>query len=166
MIRTAILNDIPEILELTRACAAELCSRGIFQWNENYPNSRVFTNDVARKELYVFHNPGKILGCITLTELEDAEYAEVSWPVAEGRHLYVHRLAVHPLYQGKGIASQLMRFGETLAREQGYDSVRLDTFSKNTRSNALYQGRGYQACGTIQLPEQSAYPFNCYELPL
>lgn len=165
MIRAANFADIPEILKLTLACGKDLSSRGIDQWNEHYPNRKVFENDVLRNELYVMEKKS-LLGCIVLTELKDAEYGTVQWVTGESRHLYVHRLAVHPAAQGRGIGRHLMDFAEQWGRKEGYSSIRLDTFSLNPRSNALYRNRGYLACGTIQLPAQSDIPFNCYELPL
>lgn len=166
MIRPANLDDIPQILSLTRACAAHLVASGIYQWNETYPNREVFLNDVEREELYVLTDKGTLQGCIVPTVIKDEEYESVDWIVPEGKHLYIHRLAVHPSYQGKGLAGKLMDYAETLGRESHFDSIRLDTFSRNPRSNALYQRRGYIRCGDIHLPKQSKLPFHCYELAL
>lgn len=166
MIRPAKIDDIPYILELTRACAADLRASEIFQWNDAYPSREIFENDLQREELYVLTGNGEIRACIVVTSTKDEEYEEIAWTVPEGRHVYIHRLAVHPNLQGNGLAGKLMDFAEQKASEAGCDSVRLDTFSQNPRSNALYQRRGYVRCGHIFLPLQSDLPFHCYELPL
>ena len=75
----------------------------------------------------------------------------------------MHRLAVHPEQQGKGIARELMDFGEQLARKNNYLSVRLDTFSKNPRNNRFYTARDYKKVGEVFFKQKSPHPFYCYE---
>lgn len=166
MIRKAKLPEIPEILELTKACAEEMASRGIYQWNESYPSRSVLENDVDRGELYLLENSKSLLGIIALTPLMDEEYKGVSWLTPNHKNLYVHRLAVDPKYQGLGHAQQLMSFAETYAREGNFTSIRLDTFSKNPRNQRFYEQRGYTRLGNVYFPNQSEFPFYCYELVL
>jgi ribosomal protein S18 acetylase RimI-like enzyme len=166
MIRKAKLPEIPEILELTRDCAKEMASRGIYQWNEYYPSQKVLENDVARGELYLLESTEGLLGIIALTTLMDEEYRGVSWLTPDKGNLYVHRLAVHPKYQGLGYAQQLMSFAESYAREGNFKSIRLDTFSKNPRNQKFYEQRGYSRLGKVYFPNQSEFPFYCYELVL
>ncbi len=162
MIRTAKLQDIPHILTITRACAVHMAKKGIFQWNEHYPNAEAFGKDVARGELFVLEDD-KVIGCITISTLMDKEYDIVEWLTANGNNLYVHRLAVHPSSQGKGHAQQLMGFAEAYALENNFTSIRLDTFSQNQRNQHFYEQRGYQRLGSIYFPMQSEHPFYCYE---
>ena len=166
MIRNAKLPEIPEILELTRACGKEMASRGIFQWNELYPSHAVLEKDVERGELYLLEKSGGLIGIIALTSIMDEEYQSVSWLTPDQNNLYVHRLAVDPEYQGLGYAQQLMTFAEAFAREGKYISIRLDTFSQNPRNQKFYEQRGYSRLGDVYFPNQSEYPFHCYELVL
>ena len=96
----------------------------------------------------------------------DEEYIPIEWLTKNDNNLYIHRLAVDPEYWGKGYAQQLMNFAEDYARKNNYESVRLDTFSQNTRNQKFYETRGYQRLGNIYFPKQSEYPFYCYELIL
>ncbi len=48
MIRKATLSDIDEIIKITKACAKFMINQKIFQWNEHYPNTSAFKNDVFR----------------------------------------------------------------------------------------------------------------------
>jgi ribosomal protein S18 acetylase RimI-like enzyme len=100
---------------------------------------------------------------IVLTEIEDVEYKTVQWLTTNIRNLYVHRLAVKPVFQGKGYAQQLMQFAESYAKENNYVSIRLDTFSKNERNQQFYEKRNYIKLASIYLPNQSEFPFYCYE---
>lgn len=166
MIETAELSQIEQILAITKACGEKMQAEGIFQWNETYPNSEAFRKDIERGELYVFISEKVIVGCIVISTKMDEEYKTVEWLTQTSKHYYIHRLAVHPNYQGKGIARNMMDFAENLGVKNNIASVRLDTFSQNFRNQKFYEARGYKRLGNIYFPKQSEFPFYCYELPL
>ena len=165
MIRKATLLDLNSILKITTACAEHMNNQGIFQWNEHYPNKQAFENDIKCSDLYVFEHEDVCVGCMAITTVKYAEYKPIKW-LTEDTNIYIHRLAVHPTFQGKGIAQQLMAFAENYAKTEGYHSVRLDTFSKNKRNQKFYEIRGYKRLGNIYFPKKSQDPFFCYELIL
>ena len=166
MIRTAKLVEIPQILELTKACGEHLVNQGIYQWNEHYPTEEAFKADIAREELYVLFEKETLIGVIALSTFMDPEYESVSWLSPNENNLYVHRLAIAPAYQGKGFAQKLMSFAEAYARSLHYTSIRLDTFSQNKRNQVFYEKRGYTRLEEVYFPMQSDLPFYCYELIL
>ena len=163
MIRKAVSQDIPHIKKITEACARHMIAQGIFQWNENYPDLAVLTKDVKEGTVYVVEMQEKIIGCVMFSMVMDNFYKDIAWLTPNAKQLYVHRLAVHPEVQGKGIARSLMDFGEQLARENECLSVRLDTFSKNPRNNRFYKARKYQHVGEVFFDQKSPHPFYCYE---
>ena len=166
MIRKATKQDIAAILEITKACAAFMIKKNIFQWNENYPNRLAFKNDIERGELYVLENQSILIGCIVISSLMDKEYQETQWLTPNKNNIYIHRLAIHPNQQAKGYAQKFMNFAEEFAKENNYNSIRLDTFSQNKRNQKFYELRNYKRLGNIYFPKQSNYPFYCYELIL
>ncbi len=166
MIELAKISEIPDILKLTNACRLYMEANGIYQWTTEYPNEKQFITDVERKELYVLKLNEALIGCIVLSVVMDEEYKSVSWSTKNDANLYIHRLAVHPEYQGQGFARQLMDFGENHARNKQFNSVRLDTFSQNKRNQHFYEKRGYLKLENIYFPKQSKHPFHCYELIL
>lgn len=166
MIRRAKILEIPEILAITKAGAENMVRRGIFQWNEHYPSKKVFEKDIERADLYVLETDGRIMGTIVISTYMDEEYSHVDWLTPAKDNIYIHRLAVHPDFQGKGFARKLMDFAENYALEKGCPSIRLDTFSQNLRNQRFYEARGYQKLGDIFFPKQSEHPFHCYELVL
>ncbi len=165
MIRKALLSDLASTHQLTQACAKEMISGGIYQWNEHYPTRERLQKDVELQELYVLEKED-IIGIVVLTKVMDEEYVPVEWLTQNDDNLYIHRLAVDPKYWGQGYAQQLMDFAEAYAQQHGYASVRLDTFSENHRNQKFYETRGYQRLGNIYFPKQSDAPFYCYELVL
>lgn len=166
MIRYANVSEIPDILHIARRCAALMAKNGIYQWNEAYPSMDIFENDIERNELYILKQSNKIVGTIVISTFMDDEYVPVQWLTPNSKNAYVHRLAVDPELQGKGFAQKLMDFAEARSREDGFASVRLDTFSQNKRNQKFYEKRGYQKLEDIYYPKQSEHPFHCYELVL
>ncbi|MGY8919570.1 MAG: GNAT family N-acetyltransferase [Flavobacteriales bacterium] len=167
MIREATVDDLDAILKITKSCAKKLVSKNIFQWNEYYPNRNVFENDLYNKWLYVTVKENKVIGSICVSDLIDDEYATVKWLTPNNNNnIYIHRLAVDPDYQGVGYAQKMMSFAEEFAKKNKYKSIRLDTFSKNMKNQKFYKQRGYKKLGEIFFPNQSMYPFYCYELLL
>ncbi|WP_027127629.1 GNAT family N-acetyltransferase [Gelidibacter mesophilus] len=166
MIRKATSSDIQSILSLTKACARSMISNGIYQWNEHYPNATAFEKDIDRDELYVLTNENTIVGTIVISTFMDDEYLPIKWLTPNDKNLYIHRLAVHPDYQGLGYAQKMMDFAEDYGKTNGYDSIRLDTFSKNERNQKFYEVRGYKRLGSIYFSKQSEHPFYCFELLL
>ncbi len=166
MIRNATKEDIDCILKITKQCAIFMIQKGILQWNEHYPNRQAFEKDVEKRELYVLEKENSVIGCIVISTFMDEEYIPIKWLTSNENNIYIHRLALHPEHQGNGFAQQLMSFAETFAKEHGYTSIRLDTFSQNNRNQKFYEQRGYQRLGNINFPKQSEFPFYCYELVL
>ena len=138
-------------------------SRGIFQWDENYPSQEAFQRDIHAGELWTLALDGAIRGCVVVSKQMDPEYETVGWLTPNHNNRYIHRLAVHPDFQGKGYARALMDHAEALAASEGAASMRLDTFSRNHGNQKFYEQRGYQRLGAVYFPKQSTYPFYCYE---
>lgn len=166
MIRKATTIDIDTILELTKSCANHMISNGIFQWNAYYPNRAAFISDADLGELFLLEIDNSILGCIVISTFMDEGYIPIKWLTANENNVYIHRFAVHPNHQGQGFGKQLMDFAESESKRNNFDSIRLDTFSKNKRNQKFYEARGYKRLGTINFPKQSEFPFYCYELIL
>ena len=167
MIVAGVSGDEQEIIAMTKLCAADLITKGISQWDENYPDLNTIQTDIHRGELFKYVLDDSIVGIVVLNESQDPEYNELNWitPV-HSRNLVVHRLAVHPEHQGKGIARKLMDFAEKKAKHDGYDSIRLDTFSQNKRNQKFYDNRSYQRTGEVYLSYRDDFPYIGYELIL
>lgn len=162
-ITKANIQDLDIIHQLTKSCAQELISKGIFQWNEHYPSKEVLKLDIELQQLYKMSFQNEIIGIIVLSDIQDEEYKKVKWLSPTSKNVYVHRLAIHPNFQKRGFTKMLMDYAEAFAQKNNYVSVRLDTFSKNTRNQLFYEKRGYKRLENIFFPKQSEFPFYCYE---
>jgi len=162
-IRKSSKKDLEQLYAITKSCAKELIKKGIFQWSELYPSKEVLQNDIDLGQIWKLVVQKKCIGIIVLTEIEDKEYHPVKWLTINSKNLYIHRLAILPSFQGKGYAKKLMDFAEDYALENNYNSIRLDTFSKNKRNQNFYEKRNYKRLENIYFENQSKFPFYCYE---
>ena len=167
MISLGEVEEIDEIIALTKACGLHMRQNGIDQWDENYPDRVSIQQDLETKTLFAYRENDTILGIVVLNENQDEEYAEINWSTNDfDRNIVVHRLAVLPNQQGKGIARKIMDFAEQYAAEHQYDAIRLDTFSQNPRNQKFYTNRGYTDLGPVYLKYKKDHPYFCYELIL
>jgi ribosomal protein S18 acetylase RimI-like enzyme len=162
-IELAVISNLDRVKEIAESCATDMINRNIFQWNEKYPSKKIFKEDIESNSLYLAKINQEIVGCIMLSENKDDVYKDIKWLSEDNINLYIHRLAVHPQFQKKGIGKKMMDFAEKYAKSNNYESVRLDTFSKNKRNNIFYENRGYIKLGNVYFPKQSRFPFHCYE---
>ena len=162
-IELATQNELDRVKEIAEACAKNMIENNIFQWNDKYPSREIFKEDIKNKSLYVSKINQKIVGCIMFSSSKDDVYNTVNWITQDECNLYIHRLAVHPIFQKRGIARKMMDFAEDFAKSNNYISIRLDTFSQNPRNNKFYKSRGYKKLDDVYFPKQSEFPFHCYE---
>lgn len=155
-IRKAMSNEIGEIMELTAKCVQVMQAGGSDQWDDSYPNREIISSDIEQGTLYVCIDNDAIAGILVLDENQSELYHNIQWVQEQGPHLIMHRLAVHPEVQGKGIARKLIAFAEEHATISGYTSIRLDTYTKNTRALAIYPNLGYERRGEIFFPGREA----------
>ncbi len=157
--------DIPGIMDLISACVKHMELSGIFQWNTDYPNLKVISEDVESGCLYMIKNGFGYVAIVALNEIQPEEYAGIRWQHSSDRSIVVHRLAVHPSFQGMGAAKKLMLHAEQLARGLRLPSIRLDTYSSNKKAVSLYERLGYSMTGQVYFPGREL-PFFCMEKTL
>lgn len=162
IIRKGHVSEIAEIMELIARCIQVMREGGSDQWDERYPNAEVIGSDIAAGTLFVLDDGGAVSGIIVLDENQAEEYDAIDWSERQGPQLIMHRLAVHPQTQGRGVARQLIAFAERHAAEGGYASIRLDTYAKNERALRLYPSLGYEPRGEVYFPHRET-PFPVFE---
>ena len=137
-------------------------SVGNFQWDSSYPNSQVFESDIATNQLWVAELYGNIAGIAAITTNQEPEYANADWDITE-RAIVIHRLAVDPDYQGRGVAAALLEQAEKVAAGHGIHVLRVDTNSNNQATQILFPKAGYKYAGSISLTFRPGMQFYCYE---
>lgn len=156
------LKELKEVKQFYSEITADLREKGIYQWDQFYPNRFIIKADLKKGTLFGILNGNKVIGTVVIDSDESKKYLEIKWNDVKGRPLVIHRLAVHPQYQGKGYGKQLLQFAEEYAIELGYSSIRLDVYSQNEGALKMYERAGYQERGIIRFPFRSI-PYKCFE---
>jgi GNAT superfamily N-acetyltransferase len=162
MIKSTDITDLPQILEVLEEVKQYMFSQGIDQWDESYPNKDIISNDIKKKQAYIYTENEQILAYMVLNEEYDIEYDDLNWNTPTP-FVVIHRLFVKPTAQGKGISSQMIQYAEEYAKKNKYASIRFDAYSLNNTANAVYLKKGYTLVGTVQFRKGV---FNCYEKTL
>ncbi|WP_080055913.1 GNAT family N-acetyltransferase [Spirosoma aerolatum] len=161
-IRPATLTDLPNLLVLLKRVVPLMHETGNFQWDEQYPNATVFTQDIEKGQLWVAEIDGQIAGVAALTEDQEPEYAQVGFDLSQ-RAVVTHRLAVDPTFRGQGVAAALLTQAEQLAIDRGIEFLRIDTNSENQSTQKLFPKAGYVYAGEITLSFRPGLRFLAYE---
>ncbi|WP_338868242.1 GNAT family N-acetyltransferase [Spirosoma sp. SC4-14] len=164
-IRLATITDLPALLNLVKRVVPLMHQSGNFQWDTQYPNETVFSQDIAKAQLWVADIDGHLAGVAAMTEDQEPEYAQVGFDLNQ-RAVVTHRLAVDPSFQGRGIAAALLTQAEQLARDRGVQFLRIDTNSENQVTQKLFPKMGYQFAGEITLSFRPGLRFLAYEKQL
>ncbi len=160
-LRLADYNDVPGIMGVISKVIPLLAATGNNQWDDTYPNAKVFKADIANGELWVCEANGSITGVAAITTDQELEYARI-WNINETA-VVVHRLAVSPQHRGLGIAKLLMEKADIIAIERGIFILRIDTSAANNAAQKLFTDAGYTYSGEIPLASRPGMRFYCYE---
>ena len=74
MIRKAKISDVGTIMSIINETVKEMKSYGNTQWDDNYPNSETFINDIKNDSLYVYEEDNNIKGFICIDCNQAKEY--------------------------------------------------------------------------------------------
>ena len=162
IIRKANITDIGSIMLMYKSCVKGMLKNGIDQWDENYPNSDIIREDIKARTYFIAEENGEIIGGINIDENQDKTYLTLHWADKTNQFLVVHRLAVIEEKWGDGIGKELMLFVEQIVAEEGYQSIRLDTYSGNPKAMEFYRKLGYKERGTIDLKAEKD-KYYCFE---
>jgi putative acetyltransferase len=103
---------------------------------------------------------GFLLGRIGSQAVACGAYRPLAPGVAE-----IKRMFVALEHRGRGYSKSMLTTLERMARENGYETVRLETRPKQAAAIALYEGLGY-----VRIPNYGMYEGKqdclCYEKPL
>lgn len=156
--------DLIEILYLLRVCILDMNNKGMKHWNSAYPGAELIKKDLESGHIFLLKDKRVCKGMVTLSEEEPEEYNQVSFN-GPAKPLFMHRMAVHPRWQGMGIGKKMVAFSQEYAKLRGYDSLRLDVFTPAESARKLYESSEFKKMGTFQAGHQ-AIPYVCYEKKL
>ena len=148
MIKKAVIRDLDAVdclyQEIHDAESAGLITTG---WIRGvYPIKATAEAALARGDLFVLEEDGRILGSGMINRLQADAYEGAPWKcqVPDDQVCVLHTLAISPAAQGKGYGREFIRFYEAYARHHGCTELRIDTNERNLAARAMYSKYGYQ----------------------
>jgi mannose-6-phosphate isomerase len=163
--RKADEQDLLALCRLFESGVRAMEEQGLDQWRWGiYPSEAVLTEDVAQGSIYVLEDEGELAAAFVINGDQDPQYKTLCWHFGV-RPAVLHRLVVDPTRQRRGVGRESMAHVMRLAREMGCDSLRLDTYLKNERALALYDGLGMRRVGQVSFDFRPTR-FQCFEMPL
>lgn len=123
-------QDLSDIISIISECTELMKSQGILQWDEYYPTIDIVENDIEDGSCYVMKHNNRCVACVAINEEEEEGLNRIVSSTKEGKRLAIHRLCVHPNFQGKGIAKTILKFIEEFCNTNAYDFIRLDATVK------------------------------------
>ena len=153
MIRKATAKDIDAVEKLYDAIhTAEENGKQTIGWIRGiYPVRKTAEMALARDDLFVLEDDGKICGTGILNKIQVDSYAEGHWKheVPDEQVCVLHTLVIDPDSAGKGYGRAFIEYYETYAQENDCTELRIDTNARNTVARAMYKKHGYTEIGIV-----------------
>lgn len=133
-----------------------------------YPSKESVRQRTAAGQQYICLEGDKIIGAFVLNADPQGSYQKGQWKknLPEGSYMVLHTLAVSPDAQGRGYASEIVRFCADKAKAGGYQALRVDIVSNNEPARKLYERNGFTLAGEVDLERgiEDIPVFSLYEL--
>ncbi|HHD2753925.1 TPA: GNAT family N-acetyltransferase [Clostridium perfringens] len=155
-------HELNKVKSIYDNVVKEMNLRGLYNWNESYPNTEIIFKDISNKHLYGLEAFGEIVAVATINDQAYDVYNDIAWQV-DGPFLSFHRIAVCPYHRGKGYGRKIINFVEEMAKEKKYNSIRISAYHKNENAVNLYKNLGYVHVGEMMSMRDIVEPFLCLE---
>jgi len=155
-------GDTHLVFSIYKSCIEQHAQAGFYQWDKTYPSLNTVETDIKKKHLFGLKHNGSIIAVVAITDDEPKEYHELTWQF-KASYVVVHRLCVAKQHLRKGIAKKLMQMVETYAKQEKYQSIRLDTFSLNKAALRFYKNLNYNEVGKVNFPKRTDSDYTCFE---
>ena len=145
MIRLAQKNDIDQFLAIYKIARKYMRENGnLTKWPDTYPDAEILTEDIDKKELFVFEENGRVHGVFALIIGEDPTYKIIedgAW-LSDLNYGTIHRIASDGSM--KGLFDQCINYCKSQINH-----LRIDTHSDNKTMQYVIKKNGFEYCGII-----------------
>jgi GNAT superfamily N-acetyltransferase len=154
--------DLVEILYLLKVCSRDMNSKGLRFWSSSFPAAEQINRDIYEGHVYLVKDKGVCKGMMILNSTEPEDYRQMNLSSENSKPFFVHCMAVHPLWQGKGIAGMMINYAQEMAKKHGFTSIRLDIYQTSEDAIQLCEKLSFKEIGSFQANFQRI-PYVCYE---
>lgn len=143
-------TQIDKIWEIIQDAIKRRKEDGSSQWQNGYPNLKTIGDDINDKSGYVLIKNSKVVAYVSIKINDELAYEKIEgkW-LTNSDFLVLHRMAVDKNYLGKGIATNVFKLVEDIAKENQICSIKVDTNFDNEPMLQIFKKLGYQYCGKV-----------------
>ncbi|MBZ9607232.1 GNAT family N-acetyltransferase [Clostridium estertheticum] len=153
--RKAVETDANDIMSIIMQAQAYLKKHGINQWQNNYPNVEIISNDIDNKNGYVLLRDDNIVATAAVSFEGEKTYDSIyegQW-ISDNEYAVIHRIAIDNNYKRLALASQIIKNIEQICLNKGVYSIKVDTHEENLSMQKLLKKNKFQYCGIIYLED-------------
>jgi GNAT superfamily N-acetyltransferase len=152
-------RDVDTVLEILDEAATWLQENRIpGLWKPGSFSRQAFVDQISREEVYIGCVDGKAAGTFILQWSDPFFWGDK--PPDAG---YLHKLAIRPVYQRRGIGLEMLRWAEAKTKAMRKKFLRLDCAAEDRKIRDYYEREGFAYRGDIVEPRGRA---SLYEKPL
>jgi hypothetical protein len=145
-------EDLNEIIRLYGVARNFQKAKGAVPWPE-------FDCKMIEAEI-LQHRQWKILidykiACVWCTTFTDPQIWEER---NTDPSVYIHRIASDPVFRGRNLVGEIVKWGKIYAKENGKKFIRMDTVGENFELIKYYQKCGFDFLGLSKLKDTNALP--------
>lgn len=133
--------------------------KGLSHWSDWYTKEKV-EEKFEDCDVYLAYRGNELVGTISVSEKKVGYYLQESiemFAEPTARALYISMLAVRPSFQGQGVASDLLKSAEEIARSKGIEYIRFDCREEYSELVNFYLNRGYEKRGSFTETKNENY---------
>lgn len=149
-VRRAQSDDLDAALQIDASAYGWRAAIGLPAGPPPRPLPELFAESIARGEMYLAWMDGAPAAKIVL------QREDTLWRDLPGEAIYVHGLATHRDFAGKGVGLALLGWAERVAAAEGKEYLRLDCNANNPGIRAYYERAGLAHRGDVTLPHRVA----------
>ncbi len=150
---------LPDLCPVLRASALSFERRGLPMWTQDSLTLERLSAQYPGRQGYLGWLESQCVAAMILVP-SDPHF----WPDdPAGEALYLHKLAVHPGWQGHGLGAQMIAAAIAETRAAGRPRLRLDTAAERPKLRAIYEARGF-VC--VREGSMDVWPAAWYELKI
>lgn len=152
-IRKAIPEDLSRVSEIYEHIHdREEAGLTAIGWKRKvYPVKDTARLALARDDLFVLEDEGKLIASAIINKVQVPEYALATWKHSadDDEIMVLHTLCIDPAEQGRGYGRAFVSFYEEYALKAGCPELRMDTNAVNKTARAMYRKLGYEEVGIV-----------------
>jgi len=151
-IENSSLQDINEIFKLYQFAREFQKIKGAVLWQE-FDKTLIETEIIENRQWKITIDSQT--ACVWATTFNDAQI----WEERNNEpSVYIHRIATNPIFRGRNLVGEIVKWAKTYAEENNKKFIRMDTVGENRGLIDYYQKCGFEFLGLLTLKKTEELP--------